>query len=94
MLQALLPLSAKPPHTLRLSQSWHNCSALPSPADLTLTLRALKSQSGQPDPDLQQALQGRLRLLESDSRELAQALGVSRGAQRSGAGPGAGLWEG
>ncbi|XP_054995123.1 SH3 domain and tetratricopeptide repeat-containing protein 1 [Sorex araneus] len=43
--------------------------------DLTLRLQAVRRQSGRPDPDLQQALRGHLRLLESDSQELARALG-------------------
>ncbi|XP_053422053.1 SH3 domain and tetratricopeptide repeat-containing protein 1 isoform X1 [Nycticebus coucang] len=45
------------------------------PTDLTLQLLAVRKKSGLPDPDLQQALRGRLRLLESDSREVARALG-------------------
>ncbi|KAL2779962.1 SH3 domain and tetratricopeptide repeat-containing protein 1 isoform 2, partial [Daubentonia madagascariensis] len=45
------------------------------PTDLTLQLLAVRRKSGLRDPGLQQALQGRLRLLESDSREVARALG-------------------
>ncbi|XP_055988822.1 SH3 domain and tetratricopeptide repeat-containing protein 1 [Sorex fumeus] len=43
--------------------------------DLTLRLQAVRRQSGRPDPDLQRALRGHLRLLESDSQELAHVLG-------------------
>lgn len=50
------------------------CSALP---DLTLQLLAVRRKSGLPDPNLQQALRGRLRLLENESCEVARALGVS-----------------
>lgn len=47
------------------------------PPDLTLQLLAVRRKSGLPDPGLQQALRGRLRLLENDSCEVARALGVS-----------------
>lgn len=47
------------------------------PPDLTLQLLAMRRKSGRPDPGLQQALRGRLRLLENDSCEVARALGVS-----------------
>ncbi|KAM6150282.1 SH3 domain and tetratricopeptide repeat-containing protein 1 [Erethizon dorsatum] len=43
--------------------------------DLTLQLQAVHRKSGRPDPGLQQALRGRLRLLENDSREVARMLG-------------------
>lgn len=49
-------------------------------ADLTLQLLAVRRKSGLPDPGLQQALQGRLRLLENDSWEVARTLGVSPAA--------------
>lgn len=55
------------------------CDPCPRPADLTLQLLAVREQSGRPDPGLQQLVRRRLRLLESDSREVARALGVSRG---------------
>ncbi|XP_069924095.1 SH3 domain and tetratricopeptide repeat-containing protein 1 isoform X1 [Oryctolagus cuniculus] len=45
------------------------------PTDLILQLLAVRAQSGQPDPGLQQLVRRRLRLLESDSREVARALG-------------------
>ncbi|KAM5284923.1 SH3 domain and tetratricopeptide repeat-containing protein 1 isoform 4-T4 [Hipposideros larvatus] len=45
------------------------------PTDLTLQLLAVRRKSGLPDPGLQQALQGRLRLLENDSWEVARTLG-------------------
>ncbi|XP_011372103.1 SH3 domain and tetratricopeptide repeat-containing protein 1 isoform X2 [Pteropus vampyrus] len=45
------------------------------PTDLTLQLLAVRRKSGRPDPGLQQALRGRLRLLENDSCEVARALG-------------------
>ncbi|XP_013362224.1 PREDICTED: SH3 domain and tetratricopeptide repeat-containing protein 1 isoform X2 [Chinchilla lanigera] len=45
------------------------------PTDLTLQLQAVRRKSGHPDPGLQQALRGRLRLLENDSREVARVLG-------------------
>lgn len=45
------------------------------PTDLTLQLLAVRRRSGQPAPGLQQVLRRRLRLLESDSREVARALG-------------------
>ncbi|KAK2500518.1 hypothetical protein MC885_017303 [Smutsia gigantea] len=45
------------------------------PTDLTLQLLAVRRKSGLPDPRLQQVLQGQLRLLENDSREVARALG-------------------
>ncbi|XP_021116001.1 SH3 domain and tetratricopeptide repeat-containing protein 1 isoform X2 [Heterocephalus glaber] len=45
------------------------------PTDLTLQLRAVHRKSGRPDPGLQQALRGRLRLLENDSLEVARVLG-------------------
>ncbi|XP_036777217.2 SH3 domain and tetratricopeptide repeat-containing protein 1 isoform X3 [Manis pentadactyla] len=47
----------------------------PVRGDLTLQLLAVRRKSGLPDPRLQQALQGQLRLLENDSREVARALG-------------------
>ncbi|XP_040093563.1 SH3 domain and tetratricopeptide repeat-containing protein 1 isoform X2 [Oryx dammah] len=43
--------------------------------DLTLQLLAVRRKSGLPDPNLQQALRGRLRLLENESCEVARALG-------------------
>nr|XP_012638892.1 SH3 domain and tetratricopeptide repeat-containing protein 1 isoform X2 [Microcebus murinus] len=43
--------------------------------DLTLQLLAVRRKSGLRDPCLQQALRARLRLLESDSRAVARALG-------------------
>ncbi|XP_012638892.2 SH3 domain and tetratricopeptide repeat-containing protein 1 isoform X2 [Microcebus murinus] len=43
--------------------------------DLTLQLLAVRRKSGLRDPRLQQALRARLRLLESDSRAVARALG-------------------
>uniref|UniRef100_A0A8C3X9S0 SH3 domain and tetratricopeptide repeats 1 n=1 Tax=Catagonus wagneri TaxID=51154 RepID=A0A8C3X9S0_9CETA len=46
-----------------------------SPTDLTLQLLAVRRKSGLPDPDLQRALRGRLRLLENDSCEVARVLG-------------------
>ena len=46
--------------------------------DLTLQLLAVRRKSGLPDPNLQQALRGRLRLLENESWEVARALGVSQ----------------
>lgn len=46
-------------------------------ADLTLQLQAVRRKSRQPEPSLQLALRGRLRLLENDSREVAHVLGVS-----------------
>lgn len=45
------------------------------PTDLTLQLLAVRRKSGLPDPGLQRALRGRLRLLENDSWEVARALG-------------------
>ncbi|XP_075849045.1 SH3 domain and tetratricopeptide repeat-containing protein 1 isoform X4 [Microcebus murinus] len=45
------------------------------PTDLTLQLLAVRRKSGLRDPRLQQALRARLRLLESDSRAVARALG-------------------
>ncbi|XP_036902344.1 SH3 domain and tetratricopeptide repeat-containing protein 1 isoform X2 [Sturnira hondurensis] len=45
------------------------------PTDLTLQLLAVRRKSGLPDPGLQQALRARLRLLESDSGEVARTLG-------------------
>ncbi|XP_004579426.4 SH3 domain and tetratricopeptide repeat-containing protein 1 [Ochotona princeps] len=45
------------------------------PTDLTLQLLAVRRRSGQPAPGLQRVLRHRLRLLESDSREVARALG-------------------
>ncbi|KAG8508678.1 SH3 domain and tetratricopeptide repeat-containing protein 1, partial [Galemys pyrenaicus] len=45
------------------------------PADLSLRLVAVRSGSGRPDPDLQRALRARLRLLENESRAVAQVLG-------------------
>nr|XP_006043055.1 SH3 domain and tetratricopeptide repeat-containing protein 1 isoform X3 [Bubalus bubalis] len=45
------------------------------PTDLTLQLLAVRRKSGLPDPNLQQALRGRLRLLENESCEVARALG-------------------
>nr|XP_058923699.1 SH3 domain and tetratricopeptide repeat-containing protein 1 [Kogia breviceps] len=45
------------------------------PTDLTLQLLAVQRKSGLPDPNLQQVLRGRLRLLENDSWEVARALG-------------------
>lgn len=45
------------------------------PTDLILQLLAVRAQSGRPDPGLQQLVRRRLRLLESDSREVARALG-------------------
>ncbi|XP_014644400.1 PREDICTED: SH3 domain and tetratricopeptide repeat-containing protein 1 [Ceratotherium simum simum] len=45
------------------------------PTDLTLQLLAVRRKSGLPDCGLQQALRGRLRLLENDSREVAHVLG-------------------
>ncbi|XP_062964110.1 SH3 domain and tetratricopeptide repeat-containing protein 1 isoform X3 [Cynocephalus volans] len=45
------------------------------PTDVTLQLLAVQRKSGLPDPGLQQALRGRLRLLENDSREVARMLG-------------------
>lgn len=48
------------------------------PPDLTLQLLAVRRKSGLPDPGLQQALRARLRLLETDSWEVARTLGVSR----------------
>lgn len=45
------------------------------PTDLTLRLLAVRTRSGQPDPQLQGVLRRRLRLLEGDSREVALALG-------------------
>ncbi|XP_037687330.1 SH3 domain and tetratricopeptide repeat-containing protein 1 [Choloepus didactylus] len=63
--------------------SWQRCGRLlgPPPAqvetyptDLTLKLLAVR-RSGLPDPRLQQALRGRLRLLENDSWEVACVLG-------------------
>lgn len=47
------------------------------PPDLTLQLLAVQRKSRLPDPELQQALRHRLRLLENDSWEVARALGVS-----------------
>uniref|UniRef100_A0A8D2JI15 SH3 domain and tetratricopeptide repeats 1 n=1 Tax=Sciurus vulgaris TaxID=55149 RepID=A0A8D2JI15_SCIVU len=48
---------------------------VPHPTDLALQLRAVRRKSGLPDPCLQQALRGRLRLLENESQELAHVLG-------------------
>ncbi|KAM9678850.1 SH3 domain and tetratricopeptide repeat-containing protein 1 isoform 1-T1 [Trichechus inunguis] len=45
------------------------------PTDLTLTLLAMRRRSRRPDPELQQALRARLRLLENDTREVARVLG-------------------
>ncbi|XP_053528319.1 SH3 domain and tetratricopeptide repeat-containing protein 1 isoform X1 [Artibeus jamaicensis] len=45
------------------------------PTDLTLQLLAMRRKSGLLDPGLQQALRARLRLLESDSGEVARTLG-------------------
>lgn len=45
------------------------------PTDLTLQLLAVRRKSRLPDPELQQALRHRLRLLENDSWEVARALG-------------------
>ncbi|XP_016051383.1 PREDICTED: SH3 domain and tetratricopeptide repeat-containing protein 1 [Miniopterus natalensis] len=47
----------------------------PYPTDLTLQLLAVRRKSGLPDPGLQQALRARLRLLETDSWEVARTLG-------------------
>ena len=63
------------------------CSALP---DLTLQLLAVRRKSGLPDPNLQQALRGRLRLLENESCEVARALRVSLAPGVLGEGRGAG----
>ena len=63
------------------------CPALP---DLTLQLLAVRRKSGLPDPNLQQALRGRLRLLENESCEVARALGVSLAPGVLGGGRGAG----
>uniref|UniRef100_I3N7H4 SH3 domain and tetratricopeptide repeats 1 n=1 Tax=Ictidomys tridecemlineatus TaxID=43179 RepID=I3N7H4_ICTTR len=46
--------------------------------DLALQLLAVRRKSGQPDPGLQQALRGRLRLMENESQEVARVLGVSQ----------------
>lgn len=54
-----------------------NCLTSPHPADLTLQLQAMRRKSGHPDPSLQLALRGRLRLLENDGREVARVLGVN-----------------
>ncbi|OWK13704.1 hypothetical protein Celaphus_00017200 [Cervus elaphus hippelaphus] len=51
----------------RLSTTWA--------AHLTLQLLAVRRKSGLPDPNLQQALRARLRLLENESCEVARALG-------------------
>ncbi|XP_013012992.1 SH3 domain and tetratricopeptide repeat-containing protein 1 isoform X3 [Cavia porcellus] len=48
---------------------------VPCPTDLTLQLQAMRRKSGHPDPSLQLALRGRLRLLENDGREVARVLG-------------------
>lgn len=58
--------------------------------DLTLQLLAVRRKSGLPDPGLQRALRGRLRLLENDSWEVARALGVSLAPLGVWVGPGAG----
>ncbi|XP_046279536.1 SH3 domain and tetratricopeptide repeat-containing protein 1 isoform X3 [Marmota monax] len=47
----------------------------PVRGDLALQLLAVRRKSGQPDPGLQQALRGRLRLLENESQEVARVLG-------------------
>uniref|UniRef100_UPI0040387F4B SH3 domain and tetratricopeptide repeat-containing protein 1 isoform X1 n=1 Tax=Callospermophilus lateralis TaxID=76772 RepID=UPI0040387F4B len=47
----------------------------PVRGDLALQLLAIRRKSGQPDPGLQQALRGRLRLLENESQEVARVLG-------------------
>nr|XP_040148074.1 SH3 domain and tetratricopeptide repeat-containing protein 1 [Ictidomys tridecemlineatus] len=46
--------------------------------DLALQLLAVRRKSGQPDPGLQQALRGRLRLMENESQEVARVLGAPR----------------
>lgn len=58
--------------------------------DLTLQLLAVRRKSGLPDPGLQRALRGRLRLLENDSWEVARALGVSLASLGVWVGPEAG----
>ncbi|XP_070318603.1 SH3 domain and tetratricopeptide repeat-containing protein 1 isoform X1 [Odocoileus virginianus] len=58
----------------KLSQAVHmGCE--PGSPDLTLQLLAVRRKSGLPDLNLQQALRGRLRLLENESCEVARALG-------------------
>uniref|UniRef100_A0A8C9PRA6 SH3 domain and tetratricopeptide repeats 1 n=1 Tax=Spermophilus dauricus TaxID=99837 RepID=A0A8C9PRA6_SPEDA len=47
----------------------------PVRGDLALQLLAVRRKSGQPAPSLQQALRGRLRLLENESQEVARVLG-------------------
>ncbi|KAG3276968.1 SH3 domain and tetratricopeptide repeats 1 [Ictidomys tridecemlineatus] len=50
----------------------------PVRGDLALQLLAVRRKSGQPDPGLQQALRGRLRLMENESQEVARVLGSLR----------------
>lgn len=62
------------PGTPQLTAVPPPCKMTVHPTDLTLRLLAVR-RTGQPDPQLQAAVRSRLRLLEGDSREVAQTLG-------------------
>lgn len=55
-----------------------------------MQLLAVRRKSGLPDPNLQQALRGQLRLLENESCEVARTLGVSLAPGVLGGGRGVG----